>query len=254
MILLNNNFEILDYNEYNNEFPITIFNLEENYSEYNPALFIDFKNDINYSISCIKKLICLEKKNINFSSDYNNFHFKYVIKNYNDDIIKSLQAINIKDTKEKYTFIYDYVFSCLDSIWKEKNPCNFCNNLCIATRNKKYIQQDDGCCYSFEYTDKLFSKSFITNKKKCKYLGINKQCTTQNLSCKFFTCPYLKKYENFDLKMSDYPIIESFFSKKQKLILKYNFFHSKDEIISKLLEKDSTPFLFYYYKSKYRIK
>lgn len=254
MIQLKNNSTILDIKEYNNDFPIVTFNLDNHYLQNNNALFIDFKNDKDYSIKCLKKLIKLENNNTMFNSDYNGLHIKYIISNYNEEVLNSLQAINISDVKSKYTFIYDYIFSCLDSIWKKENPCNFCNNLCEATRNKKYIQQDDGCCYSFEYTNDLLSPSFITNKRKCKYLGNDKRCTTQNLSCKFFTCSYLKKYKNFYLNMNDFLIIKCFFNKKQQLILKYNFFHSKEEIINKLIEKNSTPLLLYYYKSLYRLK
>lgn len=254
MILLKNNSTILDINEFNNEFPIEIFDLKRKYKNGNYSLLIDFKNDKKYSKKCIKKLKKMEEKNISFNSEFNNLHIKYIIANYNDDILKALEALNTHDFKEQYTLIYDYTFSKLDSIWSKENSCNFCNNKCIATRNKKFINQVDGCCYSFEYTDKFFSKSFIKNKKKCKYLGANKQCTTQNISCKFFTCPYLKKYKNFKLNINNFLIIDSFFSKKQKLILQYNYFHSKEEIINKLLEKNSSPFLLYYFKSQYRLK
>lgn len=253
MILLDNNFSILDINEYNNEYPVVRFDLKKEYSLNNNALLIDFNNTFNYNLQCIKKLISLENLHVSFNTEYNNLNIKYVISNYNDDILNCLIALNIPDTKKKYTYIYDSMFSKLDKIWKKYNPCDFCNNLCIATRKHKNANQTDGCCYSFEYTNNIFSPSFITNKKKCKYLGANKQCTTQNLSCKFFTCKYLNKYKNFNLKINDYLLMASFFNKKQQLVLKYNYFHSKEELINKLLEINSTPFILYYLNSQYRI-
>lgn len=257
MIVLNNNIVAFEYNNKPKEIKYINFDINKNYSNNNnnnPALYIDFRNDFNYSINCIKKLIKLEKDNISFSSKYDKYNVKYIISNYNDEIICALKAICIDDTKEKYTLIYDYVFDMLDKIWKEKNPCKFCNNYCIATRNKKYINQSDGCCYSFEYSNNIFSLSPLKNKQKCKYLNPDKSCATKNLSCKFFTCKYLRKNENFNLDMKDYLLIQSFFSKKQQLILKYNFFRSKEEIIDKLLEKNHTPYFIYDFNCKYRIK
>ena len=254
MILTKNNVSILDLTEYNNnKFPIELFDLKKKYSLNNNALLINFTNDFNYNLKCLKKLITLENSHVVFNTQHNNLNIKYVISNYNDDILYSLIALCITDKKERYTYIYDAMFSILDKIWKKYNPCDFCNNLCVATREHKNVQQEDGCCYSFEYDYNIFSPSFIKNKQKCKYLGPDKHCTAKNLSCKFFTCSYLKKYKNFNLRMEDYLLIMTFFNKKQQLILKHNFFHSKEELINKLLEKNSTPLSIYYLNNKYLI-
>ena len=53
--------------------------------------------------------------------------------------------------------------------------------------------------------------------------------------------------------MSDFLLVQAFFTNKQKLILKYNFFRSKEEILEKLMKKDNSPFLFYYLYGFYRI-
>ena len=53
--------------------------------------------------------------------------------------------------------------------------------------------------------------------------------------------------------MEDFLLIMAFFNKKQQLILKHNFFHSKGELINKLLEKNSTPLSIYYLNNKYLI-
>jgi len=64
---------------------------------------------------------------------------------------------------------------------------------------------------------------------------------------------YLKKTENFDIKLKDFLLIMAFFNSKQRLILKYNYFYSKEEIIDKLLEKSKIPLALYYYYDYYRI-
>ena len=117
----------------------------------------------------------------------------------------------------------------------------------------KNIDQLDGCCYSFKMNNKLFSTKLIKDKCKCKFLGDDKRCTTQNISCKLFTCNYLKKAESFDIKLNDFLLVMAFFNSKQRLILKYNYFNSKEEIIDKLLEKSKMPLALYYYYDYYRI-
>ena len=203
---------------------------------------------------CVKKLIQLENNKKIYLSDFKNKNLKYIISNYNDDIIIALRALCISDIKERYTFVYDSIFKALDKIWKKENPCEFCDNKCIATREEKFFNQENGCCYSFDYTTSLFSPYFITNKKQCQYLKENKSCATQNMSCKLHICHYLKKYKHFNLDIDNNLLFQSFFSKKQQLVLKYNHFHSKEELIDKLLEDDKTPFFVYYTQNKYRVK
>ena len=242
MIVLNKNVIAIDEKDNQKNISFTTFNPKQNYTTISDIFKIDFNNDLKYSISCIKKLIKLEDEGIVYLSDFNNHKLKYIISNYNDDIVTALKAICIHDLKERYTFVYDAIFDYLDKIWKEKNPCNFCDNKCIATRKGKCINEENGCCYSFDYNDKFFSTSFIVNKKLCKYLKDDKSCATQNMSCKLHTCKYLKKYEHFSIDIDNNLLFQSFFSKKQQLILKYNYFHSKEEIINKLLENDKSSY------------
>jgi len=253
LICLNDDLVIFDYKDYKNNFDIVEFDLNKKFKTGHYAISIDFRNDVKYSIKCIKKLILLKKSNIPFCYNFKDYKVKYVISNYNDAILNALKAIEISDLKEKYTFIYDSVFKQLDDIWSKKNYCNFCNNKCIATRMHKNIDQLDGCCYSFRMNTNLFSTNFIKNKQKCKFLGDDKRCTTQNISCKLFTCDYLKKTESFDIKLNDFLLVMAFFNSKQRLILKYNYFNSKEEIIDKLLEKSKMPLALYYYYDYYRI-
>ena len=62
-----------------------------------------------------------------------------------------------------------------------------------------------------------------------------------------------EKTESFDIKLNDFLLLMAFFNSKQRLILKYNYFNSKEEIIDKLLEKSKMPLALYYYYDYYII-
>ena len=250
MILIDNDGNLIDEKKFYN---INSINLDFNkkYDKNNPALKITFSDNMKYNIKCVQKLVQLVEKNISFSTNYNGANIKYILENANNEIINAIKALNITNLKERYIFIYDCIFNDLDILWNSANPCKFCNNICLASKNNKTAHKENGCCYSFDYSKNIFK--FIDNVKLCKYLGEDKKCTTQNISCKLFVCNYLKKNKLFQINMQDYLLIQCFFNDKQKLILKYNFFRAKDEIINKLLEKDRTPFLIYYINSNYRI-
>ena len=227
------------------------FELNKNYKKNNPALKINFSENKKNNEKYIKKLINFNKLNKNFVTKYNNYKIKYILSNYTDEILVAIKALFIDDTKEKYLYLYDNIFKNLDEIWHKYNPCKFCNNICIASKNHKAAHKENGCCYSFEYSKNVFK--FIDNVQICKYLGKEKMCTTENISCKFFVCNYLRKKNLFNINMSDFLLVQAFFTNKQKLILKYNFFRSKEEILEKLMKKDYSPFLFYYLYGFYRI-
>lgn len=227
------------------------FSLNRVYSGANSALKINFSDDIACNTLYIKKLQDLENNNVKFCSQFNNSNIKYIISNYNQDILVALKAIAISDTKSKYEYLYDSIFESLDVVWNVNNPCKFCDNICIATRHNKRRQRENGCCYSFTYSKNPLK--FIENEHLCRYLSDTKKCTTQNISCKLFVCKYLKKAKLFNIDIKDFLLIQSFFSAKQQLILKYNYFKSKEEILNKLLEKNNDSLIFYYLLSKYRI-
>lgn len=251
MIELNDEFMILDARNCPESIEYIDFNLESTYNSTNPALKINFSDDIVYNTLCIKKLQNLENNNVKFCSQIDNNNVKYIISNCDQDILVALKAISISDTKSKYEYLYNSIFESLDIIWNANNPCKFCNNICIATSHNKRRQRENGCCYSFTYSKKPFK--FIENEHLCEYLSENKKCTTQNISCKLFVCPYLKKAKLFNIDIKNFLLIQAFFNRKQQLILKYNYFKSKEEIINKLLEKNNNSLLLYYLLSKYRI-
>lgn len=257
MFNLINNFYAIDENEIGNNSEINYTNFSLNLQPKNNsklsygALKIDFNFDFDYSVKIIKYLQTFDLDD--FYSLYNGKKVMFIISNYSAEIPLALKALLISDKREKYNFVYDEAFSQLDKIWRKTSPCNFCNNKCIASRKHRTAHETDGCCYSFEYSKNPFSLSFLKNIHTCKYLGDDKNCLTQNISCKLFVCKYLKKNSNFNIDYNTCLLLKSFFNKKQSLILKYNFFRTKEEIIDKLLEKNNLPYFLYYLFDSYRI-
>ena len=232
------------------------FGLNKKYDKENPALRIDFKNRLGYSILSIKKLIKLKEKNVSFGSTYQGKTIKYIISNYSPEIIDCLKAIEIQDKRERTTFLYEKLCDELDAVWKKFNPCNFCNGICAAGKTDKRYSGPDGCCA------KAFDLSFwkepfavLTQSKffPCPYLGEKDGCTTQNAACKLFVCNYIKKNHLIELNPHEFIIYEACFSQKQRLILTYNFFRNKEQLLDKLLEEDRTPYYFYSSRMKYLI-
>ena len=215
-------------------------------------LYVSFSNDFNQNCNLIKKLNSISELNINFSSKFHKCNLDNCLPDIKVDIEKALKAISIKDYRQRITYLYDEIFDYLDSLWKKNNPCNFCNDRCIASIKGKTAHQENGCCYSFNCSKNPFK--LTENEKVCKYLGPDKACKTQNLSCKLFVCRYLRKNNLFNINLDNIFLIKSFFSKNKILVLKENFFVSKEKLIGKLLEDDDyIPYFIYYLNDYYRI-
>lgn len=132
-----------------------------------------------------------------------------------------VEAFNIKDIRKRYIYIYDTVCDYLDEKFQRDNICDFKNNKCIAVREGGYFENNCGCCYG-------------PKRGKCKYL-INNKCTIKSISCKLFTCRYLKK-NNTKFLIKDIPLLNIFFNYKQKYIISYSIFTDKEEMIKRLLK------------------
>ena len=196
-------------------------------SKYNgkKKLIIDNKKD---SYRKLKKYIKKPEK------------YEVINKIKDSEIDNCIKASNIKDYLKRNEFIYDTICNMLDNKWNKYSPCNFCSNRCIASRNNFMDREFDGCCYSFNR--KLFGK---VKKEKCIHLNKNKTCDTKNISCKLFTCDYLKKNKLFNTNYEDYLLLRLFFNKKERLIIKYNFFITREEILTKLSQKTRMPYIIY---------
>lgn len=149
----------------------------------------------------------------------------YIKDKYNWDIkfkIYSIHAVNIKNIKERYSYIYDVVCDYLDEEFNYKNICGFENNICLSVKNNGHCHESkNGCCYG-------------RNRGLCKNF-INGKCQIKSISCKLFTCRYLKK-QNIRYKVNDIPLLRYFFNIKQKYIIDTSIFKGKEEIIKLLIK------------------
>lgn len=168
------------------------------------------------------------------------------------DIINALKAIFINDISERNEFIYDIVCDYLDSKFKGCNVCDFKDDKCIANRAKAINNNIMGCCHSFDYA-RFYEPVFIKNVKVCQYMQ-NRTCSTKNISCKLFTCRFVKrKHPDFNFKIKKILLLDCFFTQKQQDVLRYNYFKTKEQILKKLQEKNNDMYLWYICNRKYGI-
>lgn len=136
--------------------------------------------------------------------------------------IQIIHALNIKDLEKRYSYIYDVVCNYLDNEFQGKDICNFKNSKCISVRNNGHCPNSkNGCCYG-------------TNRGLCINFKDGK-CSIQSLSCKLFTCRYLKK-KGIKFSVNDIDLLKYFFNLRQKYIIDTSIFKDKDEIIDLLLK------------------
>lgn len=198
----------------------------------NFTIAINPSDDFSETKWIIENLILLKKLCSKFELTYSSAiqkseHIKYI-----SDIETALKVLEISDKRKQYTLIYEKVCDYLDKQFKEKNICDFKNDKCIANRENKSAHSIMGCCYSFEYCS-FFSPKLIKNVQLCKYQQ-NKNCTTKCITCKLFTCKYLKE-KGIKFDSHKIPLLECFFNKKQHSILTSNFFKTEEEILNELL-------------------
>ena len=155
---------------------------------------------------CNKKyMIVLIYNNEKIDIDYitkNNITDKKLI-----DIIETVHAINLKDIKEKFNYIYDTVCAKDD--------------ICVKYR-KKGSDHKNGCCE-------------CKGRGKCKYL-IDSVCTMKScMACKLFTCHTLKTM-GITQSINDFVLTKYFFTSKQKDILQFSYWTPKEIVMEKLMK------------------
>ena len=138
---------------------------------------------------------------------------------YLQDFILCLEAMQIKDRKEKYEYLYDKTCEYLDEQFSKYNYCDFNHDKCIANRNGTCRYQEMGCCHSFKLSK--FIPGMLTNERVCQYLS-NKKCSTKNISCKLHCCGYLRE-KGIRFKTHEMLALECFFNQKQHDIINLNF-------------------------------
>ena len=148
--------------------------------------------------------------------------------NYLNDIdskwkLYSVIAANIKNIEKRYNYIYDIVCDYLDNEFQEKNICQFRNNKCIGVTDGYHCKESvNGCCYG-------------RKRGLCKNFNKGK-CSIKSISCKLFTCRYLKK-NKIKYHSDNIPLLKYFFNKRQKTIIEDSIFIDKEQIINMLLKK-----------------
>ena len=183
-------------------------------------VIIDVNNkNINKIIKSTKKFLKICDKNnyklkFNYLEDINNIDKLFWVKNIE-------KAINTKNTEKRYSFIYDNVCEYIDKKYQKCNYCDFKDDICVFFRNNKDICHENGCCYS------------DSRGGLCKNL-VNNSCQIKSISCKLYSCEYLRK-RKVNFRMKNIPLIKYFFNIKQKYYIKYSFFKDKDYVINKLI-------------------
>ncbi len=248
---------------------IDIVDMIEKYNENKSVLIIDVNNKINYSgiknfnnlifnisidnscsvkysINIIKKLkklfkVC-DKHNVIVgikNSDktiIGNICFTEDIKDTNivkNNIVNSIKALFLKNTRQRYEYIYDEVCDYLDNKFIEQGQCEFKNDICIEKRKCKKVTSSTtmGCCHHCknQYLGIILLQKF----ELCKYLK-DKRCLIRSISCKLYTCDTLKS-KGLEYRINDIAMLNVFFNNFQKFILKVSVFKTKDETIDRLM-------------------
>ncbi len=136
----------------------------------------------------------------------------YLKENSKYDIKNIINALNIKNRKERITYIYDTACKEIDSHYKNKDICGFKNSKCYVQQKLKN-GKINGCC------------------RWCLYQS-PKGCTTKNLTCKLFTCSEVEKRCKV-IKFEDLNILKVL-TKRQRLITKSNYFTKRETFINDL--------------------
>jgi len=147
---------------------------------------------------------------------YKSIIYKYVHFEVENDIDNEyidviINGLNIKKRCERIEYIYDEVCKILNKRM-DLNICQFKNNKCIVQRENN-TNNCNGCCL------------------KCVH-QLNGRCNTENLTCKLFYCPTIKKKYKIT-KMKDI-IPLKLFSLRQRLIFKTDFFASREQHLNDL--------------------
>ena len=124
---------------------------------------------------------------------------------------KIATALNIRDKKERIEYIYDEAIKEIDKYYS-KDLCKFKEGRCIYQRYLK-TNRVNGCCRS------------------C-HLSTDRGCPTTNLPCKMIYCDYVLKNIK-KLYYKDIKILKCL-SLKQQILLRSNFYSTKEEIIKDL--------------------
>ncbi len=126
-------------------------------------------------------------------------------------------AFNIKNSKERYSFIYDVMCDYLDNEFITKNHCGFVDNVCVGVK----YESEYGCCYG-------------PSRGLCEQMK-DHRCSIKSLSCKLVVCSELKS-KGIKYKINKLPLLRLFFNPIQKYFLLFSIMKDKEETIKILLK------------------
>lgn len=140
-----------------------------------------------------------------------------------------VNALNIKNKKERLSFMYDRACDLLDVDFYKKNVCEFKCGKCITDRLNNNL--GGGCCCD--------SKD---HKGMCMYLSKD-GCKIRCLTCKLHICRTLKK-KGYRYRINDIYMLKYLLNFKQKIMLYNDFFMTKEEILKDLNRNSLIMWLF----------
>ncbi len=200
-------------------------------------LRIDFNSfDKKQYKKILKRLLFIKKiisKNGIGIMENSKFLLGYII-NYNqdskeqNDFILAINVIFYKTRYERYNYIYDTVCDYLDNFFYGKNLCDFKDNKCGEKKGTTSVM---GCCrhYKYKLLGPLYSK--LVN---CEHLTKEYKCGAKCISCKLYTCDYLRK-KGIVFKIKDILLLDVFFRPLQKYYIKYMVYTPKEKVIKRLM-------------------
>ena len=119
------------------------------------------------------------------------------------------EAKKIKNRYKRLEYIYDNSCKKIDNLHKGENICDFKCNQCKIQQLSK-TKEINGCC------------------RTCRLQSKN-GCTSSNLTCKLFYCDEVKKkYKVYTFE--DLELLK-LLSRRQKFMLKYELFASREEVL-----------------------
>ena len=184
-------------------------------------IYLEFGNELVQK--CFDKIVIILN---NYDIEYNKiyvFNYDKTLNYFINDLYYLITAYMISDKEERYSYIYDIVCDELDRRFKEINPCEFKNNICI--RKRQLVDKYDidvlcyGCCY--------------TKGRTCPYLKKGK-CTIKSIGCKFFTCLYLVQ-RGIEFKPNDFLLIRNFYNLFDVHIIENHLYTSKKDMLKLML-------------------
>ncbi len=171
---------------------------------------------------CMRNKLTLQIKYLDYiidnHFDQNDYHIPNIEKETIKELTTVLNLINGNDRSAVYSYIYDEVCQHLDKQFLNNDYCQFIDGKCINERLNNKKMRNCGCCYQ--------------KGKRCHNL-LDGKCTIKCISCKLFTCRYLRS-KGIHFKINNIPLLKYFFNLKQKYIFEYSIYENKETIIDKL--------------------